>query len=136
MIRQGYIGLLFSGKEGGMDLAAMIRIIKANPECKKAGMIVCHNGIVRETSRAGRLVTELEVKADRKRLSEIVSEMKKRQGIVDVLAEVYQGRLKVGDDIMCVAVAGDIRENTFPVLMELVDAIKKHVLVETEIPAV
>ena len=116
-----------------MDLAAMISAIKANPDSKKAGMIVCHNGIVRGTSRKGRLVTELEVNADHKRLDDIVSEMKTRQGIVDVLAEVNEGRLRVGDDIMCVAVAGDIRENTFPVLEEMVDAIKRLVLVETEI---
>lgn len=116
-----------------MNLAAMITIIKANPNYKRAGMIVCHNGIVRGTSRDGRLVTELEVNADKARLSDIVSEMKKRPGIVDVLAEVYEGRLKVGDDIMCVAVAGDIRENTFPVLVEMVDAIKRLVLVEKEI---
>ena len=116
-----------------MNLAAMISSIKANPDCKRAGMIVCHNGIVRGTSKDGRLVTELEVEADKARLSDIVSEMKKRQGIVDVLAEVYEGRLKVGDDIMCVAVAGDVRENTFPVLAEMVDAIKRLVLVEREI---
>ncbi len=116
-----------------MDLAAMISSIKANPNYKQVGMIVCHNGIVRGTSRDGRLVTELVVNADKARLSDIISETKKRQGIVDVLAEVYEGRLKVGDDIMCVAVAGDIRENTFPVLAEMVDAIKRLVLVEREI---
>jgi molybdopterin synthase catalytic subunit len=63
----------------------------------------------------------------------IVSEMKKKQGIVDVLAEVSEGRLKVGDDIMCIVVAGDVRENTFPTLEEMVDKIKRLVLVETEI---
>ena len=116
-----------------MDLAAMINSIKANPDCKKAGMIVCHNGIVRGTSRDGRSVKELEVTADKARLSDIISEIKKRQGVVDVLAEVYEGRLKVGDDIMCVVVAGDIRENTFPVLAEMVNSIKRFVLVEKEI---
>jgi molybdopterin synthase catalytic subunit len=120
-------------KENVMDLAAMISSIKANPNCKMAGMIVCHNGIVRGTSRDGRLVKELEVTADKARLNDIVSEMKKKRGIVDILAEVYEGRLKVGDDIMCVAVAGDIRENTFSVLADTVNAIKRFVVVEREI---
>ncbi len=116
-----------------MDLTAMIESIKRRPDYEKVGMIVCHNGVVRGTARNGRAVTGLVVIADYRRLGDIVSEMRSRPGIVDVLAEVYEGSLKVGDDIMCVAVAGDIRENTFPVLADLVNAIKKEVVAEREI---
>ncbi len=116
-----------------MDLVDMINSVRANPACKKAGMIVCHNGIVRETSKDGRVVRGLQVKADRDRLERVISEMRQKPGIVAVLAEVREGRLKIGDDIMFVVVAGDIREHTFPVLEEMVEALKKLVLVEREI---
>jgi len=65
-----------------MDSTEMIGSIKANPDCKKAGMILCHNGIVRGVSRDGRLVKGIEVTADKARLADIVSEMKEKRGIV------------------------------------------------------
>jgi molybdopterin synthase catalytic subunit len=116
-----------------MGLSDMVISIKKSSNYKNVGMIVCHSGIVRGTSRDGRLVAELEVKADHKRLKDAILEMKQKKGIVDVLAEVYEGRLKIGEEIMCVVVAGDVRENTFPVLAETVDAIKRFVIVEKEI---
>jgi molybdopterin synthase catalytic subunit len=73
------------------------------------------------------------VKADGKRLAEIVAEMKRRLGIIEVLVQVNEGRLAVGDDVMFVVVAGDFRENVFPVLMEVVDLIKKDVTQKREV---
>jgi len=118
--------------EYGMDLSDMIRKVKEHPEYHKAGMILCHNGVVRETSRHGKRVSRLVVKADSKRLAEIVAEMKRRLGIIEVLAQVNEGKLAAGDDIMFVVVAGDFRENVFPVLMEAVDLIKKDVTQKRE----
>ncbi|MHB8090736.1 MAG: molybdenum cofactor biosynthesis protein MoaE [Syntrophales bacterium] len=116
-----------------MSLTAMIDSIKGQSDYKRVGMIVCHNGIVRGAARDGRVVNEIEVTADRRRLDDIIAEMRTRPGIIAVLVEVYEGRLKVGDDIMCVAVAGDIRENTFPVLEDAVNAIKRDVVTKVEI---
>jgi molybdopterin synthase catalytic subunit len=116
-----------------MDLSDMIRKVKEHPEYHKAGMILCHNGVVRETSRQGKRISHLAVKADGKRLAEIVAEMKRRLGIIEVLAQVNEGRLAVGDDVMFVVVAGDFRENVFPVLMETVDLIKKDVTQKREV---
>ncbi|MBN2398592.1 MAG: molybdenum cofactor biosynthesis protein MoaE [Deltaproteobacteria bacterium] len=115
-----------------MDLSKMIEGIKAHPDYKKAGMILCHNGVVRGTSRDGRPVSELVVKADRKRLEEIISEIKGRPGIIEVLAQVREGRLLPGDDVMLVAVAGDFRENVFPALRDAIEAIKAEVTHKTE----
>jgi molybdopterin synthase catalytic subunit len=95
-------------------------------------MILCHNGVVRGTSRDGKPVAELTVKADRPRLDEILREMKSRPGIIEVLAEVREGKLMVGDDVMYVVVAGDIRENVFPILEETVNTIKRDVTKKTE----
>jgi len=102
----------------------LIEEVKSNPQIDRAGMILCHNGIVRGFSRSGRDVSKLSIKVDRERLEEIVSEARKKPGIVDVRARVNEGELNVGDDVMLVVVAGDIRENTFPVLQEVVNEIK------------
>jgi molybdopterin synthase catalytic subunit len=115
-----------------MDVSEIIGRIKAHPDYHKAGMILVHNGVARATSRDGKPVSQLDVRVDRKRLEEIIAEMKMRQGVVEILAEVREGKLKVGDDVMIVAVAGDFRENVFSALMDTVNRIKKEVTQKTE----
>ena len=117
---------------GSMDLSDMIRRVKAHPEYRSAGMIVCHNGVVRSTSRDGKKVASLNIQVDRNRLAEIIETMKKRPGIIEIIAEIREAELTVGEDVMLVVVAGDLRENVFPVLMDTVNAIKKDVTRKTE----
>ena len=116
-----------------MDLMDLIARVKNHPDYGRVGMILCHNGVVRGTSRNGRPVMELTVKADRARLAEIIAEMKRRPGIIEVLAEIREGKLRVGEDVMVVVVAGDLRENCFPVLEDAVNAIKRDVTKKTEV---
>ena len=116
-----------------MNLMDLIGRVKEHPDYGRVGMILCHNGVVRATSRDGRSVTAMAVKADRARLTEIIAEMKKRPGIIEVLAEVREGNLRVGEDVMYVVVAGDLRENCFPVLQDAVNAIKRDVTQKTEV---
>jgi molybdopterin synthase catalytic subunit len=115
-----------------MPLTELIQKIKAGPDYHKVGMILCHNGVARATSRDGSPVSELSVSVDYQRLAEIIAEMKTRTGIIDVLAEINEGTIKIGDDIMYVAVAGDFRENVFSALMDTVNAIKKDVTSKRE----
>jgi molybdopterin synthase catalytic subunit len=119
-------------EEDAMDLSSMISRIKKHPDFHKAGMILCHNGVVRAHSRDGGPVKELTVKANRGRLREIVAEIKKRPGIVEVLAEVREGKLKPGDDVMYIAVAGDFRENVFTALRDAIEMVKAGVTQKTE----
>ena len=116
-----------------MPLTELIQKIKARPDYPKVGMILCHNGVARATSRDGRPVQELIVAVDYQRLDEVIAEMKARPGIIDVLVEINEGTLKIGDDVMYVAVAGDFRENVFPVLMDTVNTIKKDVTKKQEL---
>ena len=116
-----------------MALTEMIQKIKARPDYHKVGMILCHNGVARGTSRDGRTVSELTVAADHQRLAEIVAEMKARPGIIEVLVEINEGKLNIGDDVMYVAIAGDFRENLFPVLIDTVNMIKKDVTKKKEV---
>ena len=115
-----------------MDLAAMIDRIKKHPDFHRAGMILCHNGVVRASSRDGRPVSELTVAVDRVRLEEILSEIRKRPGIVEILAEVREGRLLAGEDVMLIAVAGDFRENVFAALRDAIEMVKAGVTRKTE----
>jgi len=111
----------------------MIGVLKGRPDISRAGMILCHNGIVRETSRDGKRVTELDVTVDRERLEDILEALRKRPGIVDVIADVNEGRLFPGDDIMIIAVAGNVRENVVPVLLEAIKTIKAEVTSKNEV---
>jgi molybdopterin synthase catalytic subunit len=115
-----------------MNLMEMMEKMRANPDFQRAGMVLIHNGVVRSTSRDGKKVSELVVKANRQRLKKIVSLAKQRTGIMEVIAEVNEGTLRPGDDVMLVAVAGDFRENVFPALMDTVDEIKRNVTKKTE----
>ena len=113
-------------KELKMDLNRMIQTIKKHPDYPKMGMIASHLGVVRETSLDGRKVTGIEMGSDRKVIDNIVSETKEIPGIIEVLVDVSEGTLKVGDDIMAVAIGGDTREHVFPALASVVDRIKKE----------
>jgi len=112
-------------REGGtMDINALIDTIKKREDYNKVGMILCHNGVVRGTSRNGSAVTSVDVTADHEAIRRIVEEQKKRPGIIEILVEVNEGRLKVGDDLLAIVVAGDIREHVIPVLTDTLNAVK------------
>jgi molybdopterin synthase catalytic subunit len=95
-------------------------------------MFLVHNGVVRGTSRSGELVAGMELSVDRDRLEEIVASARLMEGVTYVRAWVNEGRLAVGDDIMYVVVAGDIREHVFEALQALVRMIKTQVVTEKE----
>ena len=116
-----------------MNLNRMIESIKENPDFDKTGMILCHNGVVRGTSRDGRRVKGLRVAVDNQKLEQIVAGQKKIAGIVDIKVEIAADRdLVVGDDVMLLAVAGDIRENVIQVLTVTLNLIKSTVTKKTE----
>ena len=111
----------------------LIGAVKAHPKYHEAGMILIHNGVVRGTSRDGRRVSGLTVAVDHERLAKIISENKRKPGIVEILVEIAQGRhLSVGEDVMFLVVAGNIRENVVAVLKDTLDAVKRLVTDKTE----
>ena len=115
-----------------MNLQEMVDKFKSGPNYHKAGMILCHNGVVRGFSRSGERVSAIEVQADYEKLDDLVEKAKSRPGIVEVLVEIDEGTLKVGEDIMRVCIAGDIRPHVFPTLEKLVNGIKSEVLKKEE----
>jgi len=109
-----------------------IHDVKAQPDAGGVGMILCHQGIVRGTSRSGEPVRGMLLSTDTARLEEVLAEAKTWPGIFAVRAWVNEGSLRVGDDIMKVLVAGDIRDNVFSALQRLVSLIKNEVVSESE----
>lgn len=115
-----------------MDLNKMIENIKTHPDFHNVGMIASHLGIVRSFSRRGKIIAGMEVEFDKGKIDEIIKDIKSRPGIVDILIETNKGHLKVGDEIITVVVAGDIRDNVFPSLIDAVNRLKTEAATEKE----
>lgn len=96
-------------------------------------MVLIHNGVVRGTSRSGKKVTEMELKVDWERIKKLKEEAEKKEGIEAVEVWLNEGKLKVGDDIMVVVVAGRFRSDVLPAFEELIAKIKKEAVVESEV---
>ena len=117
-----------------MNLINLINTIKKHPEYHKAGMILCHNGVVRSTSRDGRKISGLTVSVDHKKLHKVIESNKNKSGIIEILVDIAENRhLTVGDDVMLLVIAGDIRENVIAVLNDTLNAIKTTVTEKTEV---
>jgi len=81
-----------------MDIADMIADIRRRPDFGRIGMLLAHNGVVRETTRDGRSVRGLRVSVDHGRLQRILNEQKMRPGIIDIRVAIAEDRdLSVGD---------------------------------------
>jgi molybdopterin synthase catalytic subunit len=116
-----------------MNPSKLIDKIKKHPDYNRVGMILCHNGVVRGASRDGRKVSGLKIVVDHTKLMKIVNENKKRPGIVEILVEIEEDKeLSVGDDVMLLVVAGDIRDNVIMTLNDTLNAIKTTVTKKTE----
>jgi len=115
-----------------MDMNALINVIKSRPDYHRVGMILCHNGVVRGSSRDGSPVHRVRVAADHETIQRIVDEQKLRPGIMEILYEINEGDLNVGDDLLAIVVAGDIREHVIPVLTDTLNLIKAHGTKKTE----
>lgn len=116
-----------------MDKDIFLEKIRKHPDFNKVGMIASHLGIVRGHSRDGKRVKTVEVNYDMEVLNDIIKDIKGMYGIVEALVEVKSGLLNVGDEVMHLAVAGDIRDNVFPALIKGVDMIKKNAVKKKEI---
>jgi molybdopterin synthase catalytic subunit len=114
----------------GLD--AIVDDVRRHPEFHRAGMLLCHIGVVRGHTRDGRAVKSLNVQVDHERLEQVLTHQRARPGILDVRAAIVEGReLKVGEEIMVLVVAGDIRENVLAVMADTLDLIKTSVTEKT-----
>lgn len=111
-----------------MSIESMIKKVKANPDYHKVGMILCHNGVVRQTTREGQEVTGLSITVDHEKLNKLIDSQKAKKGILDVQVEIIENKaLKVGEDVMYIVVAGDIRDNVIETLTYTLNTIKTKI---------
>jgi|GEM_PF-536454 molybdopterin synthase catalytic subunit len=111
-------------------LPSLIRKIKSNEEINRAGAIVTFSGIVRGIEQ-GKRVLHLEFDSYdeivRDKLREIENELRNSHGIVDVRIYHRTGKIKAGDDIVHVVVAGGHRQDVWPVIINSMELVKKLV---------
>ena len=114
---------------------------KALPCASQCGMVLCHNGVVRESAKAKvrqgqadtKPVRAMQFSYDAEKLAAVLAEGQTLPGIYHIRAWLAQGELAVGDDIMRVLIAGDIRPNVVAALEHIVGRIKSECVEEKEL---
>ena len=106
--------------------------VMAQVDPAQLGMILVHRGVVRATSKEGEPVEGMNLHYDPSKLEAVVKELQAQEGIGAIKVWINQGRLRVGEDIMVVLVAGRYRKEVLPVLQELLSRIKREVVREEE----
>ncbi len=120
-----------------MDISKTIAELKKRADfTDHVGMILIHNGTVRNWSRADHSrVVALETRVDRERLEQLRQHYLEKPGIYEIIIEAHSGRFQPGDDLLFILVAGDLREHIKPVLSELLDRVKSEAIRKQEISA-
>jgi molybdopterin synthase catalytic subunit len=112
------------GKGSDMDIQEMVNKLKGHPDSNKIGVIATHLGMVSDPSGEREGTTGVEVTFDYDTMANIVNDIKKMPGIIEVIVNTTEGELHVGDEIIAVAAGGDTRGNVFSALIKVVDRIK------------
>ncbi len=100
-----------------MELTTLLEAIKKHPHFDNVGMILSHAGYVRQHSRDGRQVTGLRVDVDAAKCKAVIEEGLAEPGIVDIQLAFNAGKvLGVGEEVMLLVVAGDIRDHVIACL--------------------
>ena len=113
-------------------LDAWLKEVKQTADPESLGMILVHDGIVRGISKTGQHIQGMHLSYDKEKLDQVVSTLRTREGIVDIRVWINGGKLKLGDDIMLVLVAGRFRTDILPVFVELLTTIKNEIVQEEE----
>lgn len=115
-----------------LTLYDLVEKVKREMDPAKVGMLACHNGVVRATSRQGLPAEYLDIDLNTEAWERILREMRSQPGIAAIEAHLCTGRRQIGEDVLLVVVAGDIRENVFPVLEKIVNSLKKEAILKKE----
>ncbi|MBW6470490.1 MAG: molybdopterin synthase [Methanosarcinaceae archaeon] len=113
-----------------VTLELLIKQVHKNPYVRKAGAIGTFTGIVREyTEGVQTQVLEFESheKMAEESIERICTELKQKDGIMDVVIHHKTGRVEPGEDIVYIVVASSHRVQLFPVLSEAIERVKSEV---------
>ena len=123
------------------SIDAWLKEAKAHESAPKIGMYLTHNGTVRQSAKAKvrfgaedtKPVTGMLFSYDEEKVSAVIEDAYKLEGIYYIRVWLNEGELKMGDDIMYVLIGGDIRPRVVDALNYLVGRIKNECVVETEL---
>jgi molybdopterin synthase catalytic subunit len=116
-----------------MNLEQLVKELKKHPDISNAGMILTHTGIVRNTTREGKKIKTLEIDPNYSVIEDIVNKNKMLPGIIDIKIYMHEkGILNIGDEIMHIAIAGDIRENTINAMTKTLNEIKEKAVTKNQ----
>jgi len=111
-------------------LPSLIKKIRHSGNIDKAGAIGTFTGIVRavsENTRTEFLEFESYGEVAQQKMDEICAQLKKKDGIIDVLMHHRMGIIQKGEDIVYIVVTAGHREEMFPVLREAIEQLKREV---------
>ena len=109
------------------NLIDKIKEIKTRANSDNLGMILVHNGVVRSTSKTGKKVSSINISYDKEKLEKAIEQAKSSGAVEDVFVQINSGKLKVGDDVMYIIIAGNRRKNLLPIFSNLIETIKSLV---------
>ena len=114
--------------KGALTLQELIEEVKRGPQAHRIGCILTFTGVVRGVTKNGSKVLRLEYEAypeaAEAKLEEIVEDLKRIPGVVDVRIHHFTGSLEVGEETVYVVVAAEHREEGFKALREAVERLK------------
>ncbi|MBW6517273.1 MAG: molybdopterin synthase [ANME-2 cluster archaeon] len=113
-----------------VTLELLVRKVRSNPAIQKAGAIGTFTGIVREMTgdvQTETLEFEQYESLARESIEKISTELKEKDGIMDVVIHHKTGKIRPGEDIVYIVVASSHRTQLFPVLSEAIERVKSEV---------
>ena len=123
------------------SMDAWLKEAKAHESAPLCGMYLTHNGTVRQPPMAKvrygaedtKEVTGMLFSYDAEKVSAVINDAYKLDGIYYIKVWLNEGELAMGDDIMYVLIGGDIRPRVVDARHYLVGRIKNECVVETEL---
>jgi molybdopterin synthase catalytic subunit len=116
-----------------INLSNIIFSLKNHPEIQEVGSILTFTGIVRNTSKDGKLIRSLEIDAyeelANQSINKICKEIREIPGIIDVIIIHFKGVFDITDELVHVIIASSHREEGFRALRLTVEKYKKELAV-------
>lgn len=113
-----------------VTLDGLIAKIKRSPRYKEAGAIGTFTGVVREIA-GGERTEALEFESfdavAKERIRAIEDDLKKREGILEVIIHHKTGRIQAGEDIVFIVILSGHRQELFPALHDAIERVKADV---------
>jgi len=113
-----------------VTLQSLVAKIKRSPRAKEAGAIGTFTGMVREMANNER-TTALEFESFdevmKERIKIIEDDLKKREGILEVIIYHKTGRIEAGEDIVFIVILSGHRGELFPALKDAIERVKDEV---------